>query len=98
LKVRIHRLALAEIDHEVDYYESRGAGLGAELEDEIDDVLATIVRFPRAAPQWRDRPDRRIGALDRFPFTLVYQIKADEIVILALAHDSRRPGYWSRRR
>jgi toxin ParE1/3/4 len=98
LRLRIHRLAVAEIDHEVDYYESCSAGLGAELEDEIDAVLETILQFPRAAPQWRDRPDRRIARLDRFPFALAYQIQADEIVILALAHTSRRPGYWSRRR
>jgi plasmid stabilization system protein ParE len=96
LKLRIHRLAVAEIDHEVDYYELRSAGLGAELEDEIDAVIETILQFPRAAPQWRDRTDRRVAALDRFSFTLVYQIKADEIVVLA--HTSRRPGYWSRRR
>jgi hypothetical protein len=99
LRLRIHRLALAEIDHEVDYYESRSAGLGAELEDEIDAVFETILQFPQAAPQWKERPDRRVAALDRFPFTLVYQIKFDEIVVLALAvHTSRRPGYWSRRR
>jgi toxin ParE1/3/4 len=98
LKLRIHRLAVAEIDHEADYYESCSAGLGSELEDEIDAVFEAILQFPRAAPQWRDRPDRRVAALDRFPFTLVYQINADEIVILALAHTSRRPGYWARRR
>lgn len=98
MKLRIHRLAVEEIDHEVDYYESCSAGLGIELEDEIDAVLETILQFPHAAPQWRDRPDRRVAVLDRFPFTLVYQVKADEIVILALAHTSRRPGYWSRRR
>jgi toxin ParE1/3/4 len=98
LKLRLHRLAVAEIDHEVDYYESCSAGLGAELEDEIDAVIETILQFPRAALQWRNRADRRVAVLDRFPFTLVYQIKADEIVILALAHTSRRPGYWSRRR
>jgi len=97
LKLRIHRLAVAEIDHEVDYYESCSVGLGAELEDEIDAVLETILQFPQAAPQWRDRPDRRVAVLDRFPFTLVYQIKTKEIAILALAHMSRRPGYWSRR-
>jgi len=96
LNLRIHRLAVAEIDHEVDYYESCSAGLGAELE-EIDAVLETILQFPHAAPQWRDRPDRRVAVLDRFPFTLVYQVKENEIVILALAHMSRRPGYWSRR-
>jgi hypothetical protein len=97
LNLRIHRLAVAEIDHEVDYYESCSVGLGVELEDEIDSLLETILQFPQAAPQWRDRPDRRVAVLDRFPFTLVYQIKTKEIVILALAHMSRRPGYWSRR-
>ena len=97
MKLRIQRLAVAEIDHEVDYYESCSVGLGAELEDEIDAVLETILQFPQAAPQWRDRPDRRVAVLDRFPFTLVYQIKTKEIVILALAHMSRGPGYWSRR-
>ncbi len=54
-------------------------------------------QFPQAAPQWKHRPDRRVAVLDRFPFTLVYQIKTKEIVDPALAHMSRRPGYWSRR-
>jgi plasmid stabilization system protein ParE len=98
LNLRIYRLAVAEIDDEVDYYESCSAGLGAELEEEIDAVLETILQFPHAAPQWRDRPDRRVAVLDRFPFTLVYQIEEGEIAIIALAHMSRRPGYWSRRR
>lgn len=98
MKLRIHRLAVAEIDHEVDYYESCRDGLGAELEEEIDAVLETILQFPEAAPQWRNRLDRRLAVLDRFPFTVPYQIKRGEIVILALAHTSRRPGYWSRRR
>jgi plasmid stabilization system protein ParE len=97
MNVRIHRLAVAEIDHEVDYYESRQAGLGAELEDEIDAVFALILQFPEAAPQWRNRLDRRVAVLDRFPFTIPYQIIGEDIVILALAHTARRPGYWSRR-
>lgn len=97
MKLRIHRLAVAEIDHEVDYYESRWVGLGAELEDEIEAVFALILRFPEAVPQWKTRVDQRIAVLDRFPFTMPYQIVGDEIVILGLAHTSRKPGYWSRR-
>lgn len=95
--VRLHRLAVAEIDHEVDYYEAKQAGLGAALEDEIDAVLELISRFPQAAPQWKGRVDRRIAVLDRFPFTLPYQIAGEAIVVLALAHTSRHPGYWARR-
>ncbi len=98
MNLRIHRLAVAEIDHEVDYYESRQSGLGSELEEEIDGAFALIHRFPEVAPLWKGRNDRRIAVLDRFPFTLPYQITDDEIVVLALAHTSRRAGYWSRRR
>ena len=98
MKLRFHRLAVEEIDHEVDYYESRKSGLGAELEDEIEGVLAMILEFPLAAPQWKDRSDRRVAVLPRFPFTMPYQIIGSEIVVLALAHSSRRPNYWSRRR
>jgi plasmid stabilization system protein ParE len=66
MRLRIHRLAVAEIDHEVDYYESRRTGLGAELEDEIDAVFAMILQLPEAAPPWRNRPGRHVAVLDRF--------------------------------
>ena len=65
MNIRFHRLAVAEIDHEVDYYESRQVGLGEELEGEIDDVLTMIGRFPEAAPQWKHRRDRRVAVLGR---------------------------------
>jgi plasmid stabilization system protein ParE len=98
MNLRLHRFAVEEIDHEVDYYESCQRGLGEALEDEIDAALELILQFPEAAPRWRDRSDRRVAILDRFPFTLPYQIRPEEIVVLALAHTSRRPGYWARRR
>jgi plasmid stabilization system protein ParE len=98
MNLRIHRLAVEEIDHEVDYYESKQPGLGTALEDEVDAVFELILRFPEAAPRWKDRNDRRVAVLDRFPFTVPYQIVGEEIVVLALAHASRRPGYWSKRR
>jgi hypothetical protein len=79
------------------YYESRQAGLGVELEDEIDAPFSLIVQFPEAAPQWRGRRDRRVAVLDRFPFRIPYQITPEDIVVLALAHTSRRPDYWARR-
>ena len=87
MNLRIHRLAVAEIDHEVDYYESRQAVLGNELEDEID-AFSLILRFPQAAPQWRDRKDRRVTPLDRFPFTIPYQV----------THETREEGAAGQRR
>jgi len=48
MNLRLHRLAVAEIDHEVDYYESRQTGLGAELEDElgaVPDVIGDVAEL-----------------------------------------------------
>lgn len=39
----------------------------------------------------------RIHLLRRFPYSVIYIIAPDEIIIVALAHHSRRPGYWGRR-
>ncbi len=51
MNLRFHRLAVAEIDHEVEYYEARQPGLGVELEAEIDTVFAIIVTGE--LPGWR---------------------------------------------
>ena len=40
----------------------------------------------------------RILALHNFPYSLIYRIQGDEIRVIAIAHHSRRPGYWVGRR
>ena len=42
------------------------------------------------------RQTRRI-ALKRFPYWLVYRPQGDDLRIIAIAHQRRRPGYWSKR-
>lgn len=96
--LRLHRRAVEEIDREVDYNEARQPGLGVRLEDEVEAVLSFIARFPTAARPWHRRADVRVAVLERFPFTMPYQLTRGELIVLALAHSSRRPGYWARRR
>jgi hypothetical protein len=43
------------------------------------------------------RHARRI-LLDRFPYSVIYRASADEILIIAVAHLRRRPGYWRHRK
>ncbi|HEY4242034.1 MAG TPA: type II toxin-antitoxin system RelE/ParE family toxin [Kofleriaceae bacterium] len=93
--IRIHDLAIEEIAREIEYYELRAVGLGAALLAEIRAAIALIDAFPRiGAFDRKRRPERRIAPLDRFPFTLPYEIGVEEIVVLALAHRRRKPGYW----
>jgi len=37
------------------------------------------------------------AVLRRFPFSVVYKVRPDQIQIVALAHSRRSPGYWSQR-
>jgi hypothetical protein len=33
--------------------------------------------------------------LRRFPFNVIHQFHGDEIRVIAIAHQRRKPGYWS---
>jgi plasmid stabilization system protein ParE len=94
-RVAYHRLAAKELIDSALFYDHRRAGLGEEFLTEVDAVLA----FIRAHPEL-GRPGRhgtRSYPTKRFPFRLVYEVEPDRIWIVAVAHLSRRPGYWARR-
>jgi plasmid stabilization system protein ParE len=87
--------AEAELDEAVAYYNAQSAGLGAELASEIREGLARIEQFPQA---WQLLGGRsRRYRLRRFPYGLVYVETGSDIIILAVMHLHRRPGYWNER-
>ncbi len=68
-----------------------------DFEAELRRCAALLLRHPEIAPATGTRRVRRM-VLNRFPFNLYYVIAGEIIRILAVAHQSRRPGYWSSRR
>ena len=74
------------------FYESASARLGLDFLDDIDHVIALLRNHPGLGQ--RVEKDLRRALLRRFPFSLIYAIESDAIVIVAVAHQSRRPGYW----
>jgi len=76
----------------VDYYEEQASGLGAELVGEVEEKLESLRENPRLGP--RHTEDTRRLPLHRFPFNLVYHVDSDTLVIVAVAHQRREPGYW----
>ncbi len=77
------------------YYNSQASGLGLEFLTEIEHTADALLKHPHAAPIIRKGIRRRL--LTRFPFGLLYQIDEDAIVVLAVMHLRRRPGYWEER-
>lgn len=72
----------------------------------VDLALAFVAEFERAANTILANPSigalirgmRRRYLLRRFPYSIIYQPIGDEIRIVAVAHQRRRPGYWSGRK
>ena len=77
------------------YYEARRYGLGDEFLDEIAVVVARIKANPEAVAPFGEGLRTRL--LSRFPYALVYRTFGDKALMIAVAHNSRRSGYWKRR-
>lgn len=77
------------------FYEGASAGLGNSFLDEIHRVVNILREHPELG-QPVGRGLRR-ALLHRFPFSLIYSVEVDEVLIVAVAHQRRRPGYWRNR-
>jgi plasmid stabilization system protein ParE len=100
VRVRLHPGAVADLTSAGDWYELQVAGLGADLTDEVDRALDAIAERPMTWPEWPGVGEAlgvRRFLLARFPFAVAYVVEGDEVVVLAIAHLRRRPGYWVRR-
>ncbi len=77
------------------YYESQASGLGIDYLSEVERAVVAISESPMTWPILEGVLRRRL--VRRFPFGILYRIESEEIVIVAVAHLSRRPGYWKGR-
>jgi plasmid stabilization system protein ParE len=87
--------ALEEAEAAARWYAERSPTAAAAFSEEIDEAESAIVRLPEAWPPF-DHGTRRY-LLRRFPFSVVYRVEPERIVIVAVAHGRRRPGYWKSR-
>jgi plasmid stabilization system protein ParE len=90
--VRYHQAAEEELLNEIGYFELRVAGLGRRFYAEVRRAENLIAQFPESAREVL--PGIRKHTLRKFPFSLIYSLEKDGLLILAVAHHSRRPGYW----
>ncbi|OGQ77320.1 MAG: hypothetical protein A2289_00160 [Deltaproteobacteria bacterium RIFOXYA12_FULL_58_15] len=104
-RIRIAAEAEEELRSAIAWYNERRPKLGDELYAEAVDALDRLRETPVGAvpahgstavpapgstakdPVWR-------VFLKRFPYSVVYMVKGEEIQVIAFAHFKRRPGYW----
>ena len=95
-RVKLHPEAGREVAEYEAWYRERSEIAAQGFLLELDSAITSVAEFPDRWPEQR-RGERRC-VLPRYPFTLLYRVKHDQIFITAVAHQSRRPGYWSHRK
>lgn len=90
-----HPGASEDYDAAYAWYFTHGIGIANDFEREIDRGLRLIADYPLRWPKF-DAERRRL-VLRKFPYSIVYEIIKEKIVVLAIAHGKRRPYYWRER-
>jgi hypothetical protein len=95
LKTRLLLPAQRELVEAVSYYNAQRIRLGEEFRDEAWDTIRRIRDFPLA---WHPLGGSiRRCQMQRFPYGIIYEPSATEILVIAVAHLHQEPMYWRKR-
>lgn len=94
-RIRLLPEAEEELSAAARFYEALQPGLGLALLQEVRRATERIAERPKASRV--ERGDIRVRSILRFPYRLYYRVRPDEIVIVAVGHRRRRPGFWRNR-
>lgn len=88
--------AVIDAEEAARWYAERSPSAAIRFSIELDDAEAAILDRPEAWPAVGAGNRRYL--LRRFPFSIVYRVEPLKVVIVAVAHARRRPGYWKHRK
>jgi len=95
MKVLLSETARLELEDAFVYLELEFEGLGYRFRQEVKGALLRISRHPTAWPI--ELADIRKCLLHKFPYKILYSIEPDHIIVVPVAHQHRRPDYWTDR-
>jgi toxin ParE1/3/4 len=75
-----------------EYYEAASPGLGAEFVEDVERAVKRLATFPKHGSPYVS--DTRRLVLRRFPFDIVYLEVERKLIVVAVAHQRRKPFYW----
>lgn len=96
MKYVFHPEALAEYAEAVQYYTKQRVDVAQAFINAVEDAVYRIRESPT---RWTviDEDVRRC-LTRKFPYGILYTLEPDYILVLAVMHCSREPGYWKNRR
>ncbi len=95
MRYAFHPEALAEYEAGALYYAERDPAVGQRFVAAVEDAIDRILDAPT---RWRVLDEDVRRCLTRvFPYGVLYTIEPDFVLIVAVIHCSREPGYWKAR-
>ena len=88
-------VASTELDDAIDWYEKKSSGLGSRFNDAVEALLNQIANQPNLYPVAID--DVRQAIVKKFPYTVIFRVFPDAILVIAIIHTSRDPAIWQSR-
>lgn len=95
MKIDFLEPAEIELHNAIEYYNGISSGLGYEFALEIKRTLERIIQFPEAWSPLSKRTRRCL--MNRFPYGVIYQIRKENILIIAIMHLHQKPTSWKNR-
>ena len=92
MTIEILDIASKELDDAYEYYENIYSGLGSKFIEEFESCLKRISNNPEAWQAFSQYTRRCL--FNKFPFSIIYNIRQDSILIIAIACNHRAPFYW----
>ncbi len=94
-EIIFHPDTVLEIKSSYEWYQNQAEGLGEDFIEELESAYEAIAELPRTWPKFTKSCRRFL--LSKFPFSVIYQVSNNSIFVLAIMHNSRKPGYWEGR-
>lgn len=92
--LEFHPLAVAEGEDAAAWYAARNPRVAARFTDELEAALSLVIEAP---DRWPTFFGLRRVTLGRFPYSVLYRDEPSRVLVVAIAHARRRPGYWQGR-
>ena len=95
MRYEFHPEALEEYDEAAHYYAQQQPGLDLRFIVSVENAIEVILEDPLRCRLFDEDVRRCLTRV--IPYGILYTIESDFVLIVALAHCSREPGYWKHR-
>lgn len=95
LGVVLRAEAREELDEAIGYLEAARPGMGMRFFADVETRFEWLSRFPKIGH--RVGPKARRLTMRKWRYSIIYSVEPNCILVAAIAHHSRRPGYWRHR-